>query len=124
MLERNETEPKSASQIWNQKDKDENASPVLEPIIQVYARQNGQGDEYTVGNLRKTFTLEPGQYIKRGVTDLHQGCNESGEPKSFDNDGPKVGDTTIGNVTCFVSGHALRWDPRFNLQTTPRMKNM
>jgi len=64
MLGRNKTEPESTSQIWNEEDENEDASSVLETIVQKDACQDRQRDEDSVGNLKESFTLEPA-YIER-----------------------------------------------------------
>lgn len=101
MLGRNKTEPKSASQVWNEEYKDEDTSSVFEAIVQKDTCQDRQCDEDSVGDLNTVFVLEPAKCESRRQTDLHQSCHQGGKPKPLNNDSSKVGNTAIGNVACF-----------------------
>lgn len=81
LVEGDETKAEGAGNVGAEKYQDKKASFVDEFVVQVDTHQDGQRDEGAVGN-------------------LHKCCDERAEAESFDNDGSKVGNAAIRNVSC------------------------
>ena len=73
-------QPKRAGNVRAQEDQNEETALVGEFVVEEDAGQDGQGDEGAVGY-------------------LHKCSDKCREAEPFDDDGPEVGDTSIGDVT-------------------------
>lgn len=96
---RNEPQPKGTSNVRAQENQNEQASAILEAVVQIHANQNRNGNEDAVWNLGGVNTTGTnsgrGRHVK---TYLHQRRDESGKSKALNDNGAKVGDSTVGDV--------------------------